>query len=77
MFCCSTTIQNIYFKKHYRTRNKSACIKVHRIFINNIRYADDTVLIAETLEDHQGLINKINTASNKFDLTLNTKKASI
>ena len=42
--------------------------------INNIRYADDTVLIADTETGLQNLLNKVIVESEKLGLTLNTKK---
>lgn len=33
-------------------------IKVNPALINNIRYADDTIIIADSLEDLEGIINK-------------------
>ena len=43
--------------------------------INNIRYADDTVILANSLEDLQTLLEKINATSGKHGLNLNTLKA--
>lgn len=34
--------------------------------INNVRYADDTVLIATSLEDLQKLLDKVNSTSQDF-----------
>ena len=42
--------------------------------INNIRYADDTIILASSLEDHQTLLGKINATSVKYGLNLNTSK---
>uniref|UniRef100_A0A8D8SJ40 Craniofacial development protein 2 n=2 Tax=Cacopsylla melanoneura TaxID=428564 RepID=A0A8D8SJ40_9HEMI len=42
--------------------------------VNNIRYADDTVLLAETMEDLQRMLNNVIQASEESGLTLNTKK---
>ena len=49
-------------------------VKVNGKIINNIRYADDTVLLAETLDDLQGLLDQVVKTSEKRGLTLNTKK---
>lgn len=38
--------------------------------VNNVRYADDTVIIAYL----QGLVGKVTVASEKWELLLNTKK---
>lgn len=44
--------------------------------INNIRYADDTILIAESIEGLQILLDRVNEASNKYGLTINSKKTN-
>ncbi len=41
---------------------------------NNIRYADDTVLIAETEKDLQHILNKVIKESESLGLALNAKK---
>lgn len=40
--------------------------------INNLRYAEDTVLLAETMEDLQRMLNKVIRISVDYGLTLNT-----
>ncbi|GFR76316.1 endonuclease-reverse transcriptase [Elysia marginata] len=42
--------------------------------VNNIRYADDTVLIAENKDDLQKLLNIVEEESRKKGLELNSKK---
>ena len=42
--------------------------------VNNIRYADDTVLIAETEKDLQHILNRVMKESESFGLALNAKK---
>ncbi|GFN75306.1 retrovirus-related pol polyprotein from type-1 retrotransposable element r2 [Plakobranchus ocellatus] len=49
-------------------------IKVGGQNINNLRYADDTVLIAENKEDLQKLLNIVEEESRKKGLELNSKK---
>lgn len=39
--------------------NETVGIKVNGVLINNIRYADDTVIIADKLEDLQRVMNKV------------------
>ena len=53
---------------------KTLGVKVNGKVINNIRYADDTVLIAETLEELQRLMDLVVQTSEERGLTLNTKK---
>lgn len=49
-------------------------IKVNGVWINNIRYADDTVLIADNMQDLQRLINTVGQHSRLMGLNINTKK---
>ncbi|GFO08048.1 retrovirus-related pol polyprotein from type-1 retrotransposable element r2 [Plakobranchus ocellatus] len=52
-------------------------IKVDGQNINNLRYADDTVLIAENKEDLQKLLNIVEEKSRKKGLELNSKKTEV
>lgn len=49
-------------------------IKVNGIRINNIRYADDTVLIADNMNDLQTLLDMIGIHSRRMGIDINTKK---
>ena len=42
--------------------------------INNLRYADDTVLIADSEQGLQNILNVVTTCSEEYGLSLNTKK---
>ena len=48
-----------------------AGIKIARRNINNLRYADDTTLIAESKEKLNSLLMKVKEESEKVDLKLN------
>ena len=50
------------------------CAKVGGVNINNVRFADETALIANTEKDLQGLVNKIKEESKLYGLSLNKKK---
>lgn len=52
-------------------------IDVNEENINNIRYADDTALIADSESKVQDIVGKIVTESEKLGLSLNVKKAYI
>ncbi|GFO19285.1 retrovirus-related pol polyprotein from type-1 retrotransposable element r2 [Plakobranchus ocellatus] len=52
-------------------------IKVGGQNINNLRYADDTVLISENKEDLQKLLNIFEEESRKKGLELNSKKTEM
>ena len=45
--------------------------------INNLRYADDTTLMAESKEDLKSLLMKVNEESEKVGLKLNIQKTKI
>ena len=51
-----------------------AGIKIARRNINNLRYADDTTLIAEIEEKLKSLLMKLKEKSEKVDLKLNIQK---
>ena len=48
-----------------------AGIKIDRRNINNLRYADDTTLMAESEEELKSLLMKVKEESEKVDLKLN------
>ena len=54
-----------------------AGIKTARRNINNLRYADDTTLIAESEEKLKSLLMKVQVESEKIGLMLNTQKIKI
>ena len=54
-----------------------AGIKIARRNINNLRYADDTSLMAENEEELKSLLIKMNEESEKVGLKLNIKKTKI
>ena len=45
--------------------------------INNLRYADDTTLMAETEEELKSLLMEVKEESEKVDLNLNFQKTKI
>lgn len=49
-------------------------IRVNGELINNIRYADDTFLLARSLEGLQELFNRVTHTSEQFGLDINIKK---
>ena len=54
-----------------------AGIKIARRNTNNLRYADDTTLIAESEEELKSLLMKVKEASEKVGLKLNIQKTEI
>ena len=60
---------------HYEKR--WAGIKISRRNINNLRYADDTTLMAESEEELKSLLMKVKEESGKVGLNLNIQKTKI
>ena len=54
-----------------------AGIKISRRNINNLRYADDTTLMAESKEELKSLFMKVKQESEKVGLNLNIQKTKI
>ena len=54
-----------------------AGIKISGRNINNLRYADDTILMAESEEELKSLLMKVKEESEKADLKLNIQKTKI
>ena len=52
-------------------------IKISGININNLRYADDTTLMAESEEELKSLLVKVKEESEKVGLKLNIQKTKI
>ena len=52
-------------------------IKIAGRNINNLRYADDTTLMAESEEELKSLLMKVNEESEKVGLKLNIQKTNI
>ena len=54
-----------------------AGIKIAGRNINNLRYADDTILMAKSEEELKSLLMKVKEESEKVDLKLNFQKMKI
>ena len=54
-----------------------AGINIARRNINNLRYADDTTLVAESEEELKSLLMKVKEESEKVDFKLNIQKTKI
>ena len=54
-----------------------AGIKIARRNVNNLRYADDTTLMAESEEELKNLLMKVKEKSEKVGLKLNIQKTKI
>ena len=60
-----------------RLDEAQAGIKIAGRNINNLRYADDTTLVAESEEELKSLLMKIKEEGEKVDLKLNIQKTKI
>ena len=63
--------------KNAGLKEAQAGIKIARRNINNLRYADDTTLMAESKEELKSLLMKVKEESEKVDLKLNIQKTKI
>ena len=66
-----------YVMRNTRLDEAQAGIQIARKNINNLRYADDTTLMAESEEQIKSLLMKMKEESEKADLTLNIQKTKI
>ena len=63
--------------RNARLDEAQAGIKIARRNINNLRYADDTTLMAESAEELKSLLMKVKEESEKVGLKLNIQKTKI
>ena len=63
--------------RHAGLEEAPAGIKIARRNINNLRYADDTTLMAESEEELKRLLMKMKEESEKVGLKLNIQKTKI
>ena len=66
----------MHHEKRWDERS-TAGIKIARKNINNLRYADDTTLMAESEEELKSLLRKVKEESEKVGLKLNIQKTKI
>ena len=66
-----------YIMRNARLEEAQAGSKIARKNINNLRYADDTTLMAESDEELKSLLMKVNEESEKVGLKLNIQKMKI
>ena len=69
--CAEYTMRNV------RLEEAQAGIKIARRNINNLRYADDTTLMAESEEEQKSLLIEVKEESEKVGLKLNIQKTKI
>ena len=66
-----------YIIRNTRLEEAQAGIKISGRNINNLRYADDTILMAESEEELKSLLMKVKEVSDKVGLKLNIQKTKI
>ena len=66
-----------YIMRNAGLEETQAGIKIAGRNINNLRYADDTTLMAETEEELKSLLMKVKEESEKVGLKLNIQKTKI
>ena len=66
-----------YIRRKVGLEEAQTGIKIARRNINNLRYADDTTLMAESKEELKSLLMKVKEESEKVGLKLNIQKTKI
>ena len=74
---CLFNLYAEYIMRNAGLEEAQAGIKIARRNINNLRYADDTTLMAENKEELKSLLMKVKEASEKIGLKLNIQKTKI
>ena len=73
----SPVMFNLYTEHIFRKTNHIPGVNINGHNINNLRYADDTVLIAEDEASLQDLVTKVKDESEKCGLLMNIKKTKV
>ena len=71
MSACLFNVYAEYIMRNARLEEAEAGIKIAGRNINNLRYADDTTLMAESEEQIKSLLMKVKVESEKVCLKLN------
>ena len=71
---CLFNLYAAYIMQNARLDEAQAGIKIAGRNINNLRYADDTILMAESEEELKSLLMKVKEESEKVGLKLNIQK---
>ena len=74
---CLFNLYAEYIMRNAGLEEAQAGIKTARRNINNLRYADDTTLMAESEEELKSLLMKVKEESEKVGLRLNIQKTKI
>ena len=74
---CLFNLHAKYIMRNAGLEETQAGIKIARRNIDNLRYADDTTLMAESEEELKNLLMKVKEESEKVGLKLDTQKMKI
>ena len=74
---CLFNLYAEYIIRHAGLEEAQAGIKISGRNINNLRYADDTTIMAENEEELKSLLMKVKEESEKVGLKLNIQKTKI
>src|SRR5574339_411488 len=74
---CLFNLYAEYIMRNIGLDEAQAEIKIARRYINNLRYADDTTLMAEIEEELESLLMKVKEESEKVGLKLHIQKTKI
>ena len=74
---CLFNLYAEYIRRNAGLEEAQAGIKIAKRNINNLRYADDTTLMADSEEELKSLLIKVKEESEKVDLKLNIQKTKI
>ena len=74
---CLLNLYAEYIMRNARLEEAQTGIKIAGGNINNLRYADDTTLMAESEEELKSLLMKVKERSEKVGLKLNIQKTKI
>ena len=74
---CLFNLRAEYIMRNARLDETQARIKTARRNINNLRYANDTTLMAESQEELKSLLMKVKKESEKVGLKFNIQKMKI
>ena len=74
---CLFNLYTKYIIRNARLDETQGWIKIARRNINNLRYADDTIRMAESEEELKSLLMKVKEESEKPDLELNIQKTKV
>ena len=74
---CLFNLYAEYIMRNAGLEEAQAGIKISGGNINNLRYADDTILMAESKEELRSLLMKVKEKSEKVGLKLNIQKTKI